>query len=41
MRLISFLVERVSEVTICVPSFRMTRSKGVIKKANGRLAGLA
>lgn len=39
MRLTSNLVERVSEVTIFVPSDRTTRSKGVIKKANGRLVG--
>lgn len=37
MRLISILVERVSDVTICVPSSRTTCSKGVIKSANGRL----
>lgn len=38
MRLTSFLVERVSAMTICVPSFRTTRSKGVIKSANGKLS---
>jgi hypothetical protein len=37
MRLSSSLVERVSEVTIWVPSDRTTRSKGVINNANGRL----
>lgn len=37
MRLISILVERVSEVTIFVPSDRTTRSKGVINNANGSL----
>lgn len=37
MRFTSSLVERVSVVTILVPSDRMTCSKGVIMKANGRL----
>lgn len=37
MRFISILVERVSEVTIFVPSDRTTRSKGIINNANGRL----
>ena len=39
MRLISILVDRGSAVTICVPSSRTTCSKGVIKRANGRLNG--
>lgn len=38
MRLTSFFVERVSAMTICVPSFRTTRSKGIIKSANGKLS---
>lgn len=37
MRFSSILVERVSEVTIFVPSDRTTRSKGMINSANGRL----
>jgi hypothetical protein len=37
MRLISILVERVSDVTIFVPSDRTTFSNGVINKANGKL----
>lgn len=37
MRLISCLVPRVSATTIFVPSDLMTRSKGVIMKAKGKL----
>lgn len=40
MRLISIFVERVSEVTIFVPSDRTTRSKGVINNANGSLLNI-
>ena len=40
MRLISILVERVSEVTIFVPSDRTTFSNGVINNANGRLLNI-
>lgn len=37
IRLNSCFVDRVSAVTILVPSDRTTRSKGMIKSANGRL----
>lgn len=40
MRFTSILVDRVSEVTIRVPSDRTTRSKGVINNANGRLSNI-
>jgi hypothetical protein len=40
MRLISILVERVSEVTIFVPSDRTTFSNGLINKANGKLSSM-
>lgn len=41
MRFNSCLVERVSAMTIFVPSDRTTRSKGVINSANGRLNGIS
>lgn len=37
MRLNSCFVERVSAVTILVPSDRTTRSKGIIRSAKGNL----